>query len=467
MKFFIDKILFRGESRRIEFKANLPKGNQIVQTVIAFANSVGGELFIGIDDKTKIVSGVPDSEIFKMEENISQLVFDNTHPLIIPDITIYSYKDRNILCIKVYPSKNGPYYFKSKGKNKGTYIRVGTTNRLADDAILNELERRHRNISFDSLPVYDLSLNECDLETFKKFYQEKSGKEIKTEQLKTIELVKIEREKIHPVNAALLFASNSVRKQVFPYAKIECARFKGRTTSVMIDQQTIDVPVFAQPEEAMKFIMRNISQSSILNLVYRKDMWEYPLTAIREVVINAVVHRDYSILGSDIKIAIFDDMLEITSPGTLMPSISPDSLENTPSEIRNRTIAPIFKDCKLIEQWGSGFRKIYSDLAGYNNIELKINEPGLSFQIQFIKTDYIPDEGLNEGLNEGLKSLLAVIKKQPGIQANQISDILNRPIKTIERQIKTLGEMHLIERRGSKKTGGYWVCGNGDNGNQV
>ncbi|MDA3787684.1 MAG: hypothetical protein PF503_04235 [Desulfobacula sp.] len=225
----------------------------------------------------------------------------------------------------------------------------------------------------------------------------------------------------------------------------------------MIDQQTIDAPVFAQPEEAMKFIMRNIAQGSTLNLVYRKDMWEYPLTAIREVVINAVVHRDYSILGSDIKIAIFDDMLEITSPGTLMPSISPDSLENTPSEIRNRTIAPIFKDCKLIEQWGSGFRKIYSDIAVYNNIELKINEPGLSFQIQFIKTDYILDEGLNEGLNEGLKSLLAVIKKHPGIQANQISDILYRPIKTIERQVKTLGEMHLIERRGSKKTGGYWV----------
>jgi len=106
--------------------------------------------------------------------------------------------------------------------------------------------------------------------------------------------------------------------------------------------------MFAQPEEAMKFIMRNISQGSTLYF-----------------------------------------------------------LENTPSEIRNRTIASIFKDCKLIEQWGSGFRKIYSDLTGYKNIDLKINEPGLSFQIQFIKKDYIPDQGLNEGL----KSLLVVIKK--------------------------------------------------------
>jgi predicted HTH transcriptional regulator len=137
--------------------------------------------------------------------------------------------------------------------------------------------------------------------------------------------------------------------------------------------------------------MRNISQGSSIDLVYRKDRWEYPLKAIRETVINAVVHRDYSILGSDIKIAIFDDMLETTSPGVLMSSVSPESLVNTPSEIRNRILAPLFKDCKLIEQWGSGFQKIYEELKEYPEIALKINKLGLSFQMQFIKTDYMAD----------------------------------------------------------------------------
>ena len=146
MKHFIDTLISNGEGRRIEFKLALPEGNQIAKTVIAFANSVGGEMFIGIDDKSKTVSGVLDSKIFKMEETISQIVFDNCTPLIIPDITIYPYKDKNILCIKVYPSKNGPYYLKSKGKNKGTYIRIGSTNRLADETILSELERRSRNV---------------------------------------------------------------------------------------------------------------------------------------------------------------------------------------------------------------------------------------------------------------------------------------------------------------------------------
>ncbi len=117
-------------------------------------------------------------------------------------------------------------------------------------------------------------------------------------------------------------------------------------------------------------------------------------------------------------------MLEITSPGTLMSSVNPNALENTPSEIRNRVLAPIFKDCKLFEQWGSGFRKIYADLANYPSITLKIHEPGLSFQMQFVKTDYVPERvetsgtlngTLNQnkvliaGLNDGLRTLLMVI----------------------------------------------------------
>jgi len=468
MELYIDKILKSGEGRRIEFKSSLPEGNQIVHTVIAFANGVGGEIFLGIENTTRTVIGVANSDVFKIEEMISQMIFDNCSPLIIPDITIYSYKDKNILCVKVYPSKNGPYFIKSKGKNNGTYIRVGSTNRIADEAILAELERRHRNVSFDSLVVYDVPLKECNLEQFSEFYLEKAGKQIGDEQLISLELVKTEREEKLLTNTAILLAANLVKKQLFPYAKIECARFKGQSTSVMIDQQTIDGPVFMHPEEAMKFIMRNISQGSTIDLVYRKDRWEYPLKAIREAVINAVVHRDYSILGSDIKIAIFDDMLEITSPGVLMSSVSPESLVNTPSEIRNRILAPIFKDCMLIEQWGSGFQKIYEELKEYPEISLKINEPGLSFQMQFIKTGYIAENnppigndgglngGLNGGLSESLQQLFQAIKGAPGIQVKDLSEKLNRSVDTLDKQIKKLVDSGLIERRGSKKTGGYW-----------
>ncbi|MBP7433753.1 MarR family transcriptional regulator, partial [bacterium] len=217
-----------------------------------------------------------------------------------------------------------------------------------------------------------------------------------------------------------------------------------------------------------------------------------PLKAIREAIVNAIIHRDYSIMGSDIKIAIFDDMLEITSPGSLMPSVDPEMLKNTPSEVRNRVIAPIFKDCKLIEQWGSGFNKIYDDLAEYPEITMKINEPGLSFQMQFIKNDYVGNEEstLNEGLNEGLSGekggeknrkdesdmefqsifgesavyfrsifgvnvfrVLMIITRNPEKTAQDIADELSLSKRTVENYFAKLKAAKYIDRKGSDKTG--------------
>ncbi len=115
------------------------------------------------------------------------------------------------------------------------------------------------------------------------------------------------------------------------------------------------------------------------------------MLAVREAIINAIVHRDYSLTGKDIKVAIFDDMLEITSAGALPPSIDISELTAGQSEIRNRVLAPIFKKLGLIEQWGTGFRKIEEALKAYPNIELRLNEPGMSFQMQFVKKDYLPE----------------------------------------------------------------------------
>jgi predicted HTH transcriptional regulator len=147
----------------------------------------------------------------------------------------------------------------------------------------------------------------------------------------------------------------------------------------------LDGPICLQPELAIKFVERNIKKGSKIGRVYREERWEYPMLAIRELIINAVIHRDYSFIGKNIKLAIFDDMLEITSPGTLPPSIDITKLSIGQSEIRNKTLAPIFKELGLIEQWGTGFKKLSDELKDYPDIELKLNQPGLSFQVQLIK----------------------------------------------------------------------------------
>ena len=182
-----------------------------------------------------------------------------------------------------------------------------------------------------------------------------------------------------------MLCSSEHKQRFFPYAKIECARFKGTKTDIFIDQTTIDESVFLQPNGVIRFVQRNTAKGATLNGIYREDRWEYPLVAIREAIINAIVHRDYSLVGKDIKVAIFDDMLEITSPGTLLPSIDVAELVVGQSEIRNRILAPIFKQLGLIEQWGTGFRKIQNALQEYPEIELRFFEPGTAFQIQFVK----------------------------------------------------------------------------------
>ncbi|MBW1942243.1 MAG: hypothetical protein JRJ51_05355 [Deltaproteobacteria bacterium] len=148
----------------------------------------------------------------------------------------------------------------------------------------------------------------------------------------------------------------------------------------------------------MTFIKKNIALGATIGEIYREDRWEYPLEAIREALINAVIHRDYSILGSDIKVAIYDDMLEITSPGPLPDLLSFEDLGTGRSEIRNRVLAPIFKDMKLIEAWGSGIQKMKTELKEYPEIELVLQEAGHAFQVQFVKKGMA---GAESGQSEG------------------------------------------------------------------
>ncbi len=143
----------------------------------------------------------------------------------------------------------------------------------------------------------------------------------------------------------------------------------------------------------IEFVKNNIALTSEIGEVYREDRWEYPLAAVREAVCNAIIHRDYSILGSDIKVAIFDDMLEITSPGPLPENMPIEKIGSGRSEIRNRVLAPMFKDLRLIEAWGTGIRKMQEEIGNASEIDLVLREAGHAFQVQFRKKS-----GLNADL---------------------------------------------------------------------
>lgn len=462
----ITRTIGNPEGRRLEFKNELPMNSDLAKTIVAFANDAGGEIYIGIDNNRKI-SGLPEEDLPRIEEQISNMIYDRCFPTILPEISFLSIEDKHIIRIRIYRGSTPPYYLKREGKLKGTYIRVGSNNRLADESLIADLERNRRSISFDSEIVLEKTGNELNLDSFKEVYREKTEETLDIQVLRKLELVKKEQEKEYPTNALILFSDDPLRQSMFPNAKIECARFKGTGTEEFIDQKSITSNIGMQAEEAYNFVLRHINKGATVEGIYTVSRWEYPVKAIREIIRNAVVHRQYSLRGKDIKVAIYDDMVEITSPGVLPPSIDYAAMESRQSDARNKIIAPVFKKLGIIDQWGNGLKLVAEDMKEYPNIELRWKEVGLSFQVQFVKKNFTVittkddgGNGGNDGGNGGNRNIqnriIELMAFDAKISIQDIASDIGISKRMCERLIAELKKTGVITRSGSTRTG-YWI----------
>jgi ATP-dependent DNA helicase RecG len=372
----------KGEGKTIEFKRTLPDGNNIAKTVIAFSNMAGGKIIIGIEDKTAKVIGINDDEAMDFPDKISNIIHERCHPFILPEIYLVYINDAKVLVVEVFPGALKPYYLKNKGKRDGTYIRVGATNKKADMEMIMELERQKRNISFDEELDYELDEKSLDMEQLKSDFHGYTGRSMNHNDLLNLKILKEEHGKIYPTVGGLLLAGKT---NYLEYGRIKCARFKGTNMDIFIDQKEFTGPLYRQVEEAMKFAHIYIALSGKVEGLQRIDRYEVPLEVIREAIVNAVVHRDYSISGSDIKFAIFDNRIEVTSPGALPRSLEIEDIIAGRSEIRNKVIARFFKEIEFIEQWGNGIRKMFRLLRLDGLPEPQFRESGLFFKIIIYK----------------------------------------------------------------------------------
>lgn len=366
--------------------------------------------------------------------------------------------DKHLIQVTVFRGSTPPYYLKEKGKLQGTFVRVGSTNRLADEMLISELERRRRNISFDSEVIPDKPVTELNIDSFKAIFKEKTGEELSEQALKKLDLAKEMQGVEYPTNALILFSDDPLRNSLFHYAKVECARFKGISVDEFIDQKSITTNIATQAEEAYNFVLRHINKGATVEGVYTVSRWEYPVKAIREAIRNAVVHRDYSLTGKDVKVAIYDDMVEITSPGLLPPSIDYAAMESRQSDARNKVIAPVFKRLGIIDQWGNGLKLIADEMKEYPNIEVRWKEVGLSFQVQFVKRAFIPTQKADVGIN---RDLLLSVRQQKAIdyvkEHGSISNKIYQEINDVSKPTATrdLAEMvtdQLLEPQGSGRS---------------
>lgn len=372
-----------GEGKNIEFKREMPdKHDKFLKDIIAFSNCTGGTVILGIEDITNTVYGIGDRNPFKFSDDISNMISDACTPQIEPDISFQTLEDKTILVIDIAPGKYRPYYLKNKGKEESAYIRINGTSRPADSRKLKELEMEGQKISYDSMQNIGDEYNaEEALELCKTMKQiafqscktdeEKAEiKDMTVEKLEDFGLLCRAGNVLYPTHAYMLMTNNRLK-----YAKIQCALFKGFSRDIFIDKKEYAGPIYRQIEEAYQFVLRHINLGAEVDGLFRRDMYELPVKAVREMIANAVAHRSY-LDDSCIQVSIYDDRLEVLSPGMLYGGLDIETAKLGKSRCRNVAICEAFQYMHIVEQWGTGIPRIINLCKEYGLPEPLFEEFG-------------------------------------------------------------------------------------------
>ena len=372
----MDQLIAGPESKTQEFKRDMSSPRPILKTLLAFANTAGGRLILGVDDNRSVI-GV--EHPLDEEERICSLIADSISPRLVPNVELMTVEGKTVLVVEVFLSGLRPHYLNSEGPENGVYVRLGSTNRQADRELIAELRRTAEGIAFDELPMPELSADDLDLAAVKTLFH--GDHNLEEEELLTLKLLTHEQGRVVPTKGAvLLFGKDRIRH--FPDAWMQCGRFMGQDKAEIFDHIELHDHLPQVVESIMLFLKKHAMRGADISEIRRKDVWSIPLGILREVVINALVHADYSQRGAPTRIAFFDDRIEVENPGILLPGMTIEDMKQGVSKIRNSVIARIFRELGLIEQWGSGVRRIFKEAEEQGLPEPQIVEIGM--RLRFI-----------------------------------------------------------------------------------
>lgn len=456
----------------------------MAKSVVAFANGSGGKIIFGIADKTREVIGIDKDDVFKKMDAIANAVSDSCKPAIIPDITLQTIDEKTVIIVEIFEGRQRPYYIKALGKEGGVYVRVAGTTRLSDEYMIKELMFEGNNRYFDQALCVGLRITDEEVDALCKAMkaqaiknahseeQKKAIKDVGRQQLRSWGIL-IERDgKDYPSNAyAILTGCGAL------HVATQCGVFKGTTKEIFVDCREYTGPIWEQIEEAFQFVLRNIHLGANIMGIYRQDVYEIPPDAVRELIINAAVHRSYLDHGN-IQIAVYDNRLEITSPGKLPIGQTLERMKEGYSQIRNEALAYAFAYMNLIEHWGSGIPRILGKIkeAGLQKPEFIGGEVDLRINIYRelhsgteIKNDVNSVKNGVNGVKNGtdgvkndtdetvytdmdlIQKLLEIIAENPtGTQA-QYAEKLRISKRTISRIFVKLKEQGILEQQGSRR----------------
>ena len=370
------ELLKRPEGKTLEFKRDLSSPEGVLRTLVAFANTAGGTLLVGVEDATRHVRGV--KEPLDLEERLASVISDSIVPRLMPELEIVPWRNTHLLAVQVYPSQARPHYLKRAGPDAGVYVRVGSTNRRADRQMTEELRRFALGEAFDEQAMPGLNSEALDFRAASESFA--PVRKVKRGDLETLRLVTTHQgRKVPTIGGLLLFGKE--RGSHFPDAWIQAGRFGGRDKTRIVDQLEIRAYPIDAIEAAIAFIQKHSLHGAEIGAVRRKERWSLPPVAVREALINAVAHADYAQRGAPLRVALFDDRLEIDNPGLLPYGLTVDDLRRGISKLQNRVIGRVFHELGLIEQWGSGIQRITSACRDAGLAPPVLEEIGTRFRV--------------------------------------------------------------------------------------
>ena len=458
-----------GEATEYDKKVMLEvkKPKSWLKSVSAFANGVGGVLIFGIADDDSVV-GIDD--VKKAMEVISEQIKVKMDPT--PEVLLKAHlvDGKEIVTLEVYRGEETPYYYVGEG-NYTAYVRIGNESVMATATDLKRLVLRGKNRTYDSL-VTDYSFDDYSFSKLKAAYYKKTKKSM---EMKDFESFGIVDKNGMLTNAGALLADESP----IYCSRLFCTRWNGidKASGVIdaLDDEEYTGSLILLLEEGMNFARRNSKKMWKKESDRRVEYPEYPERSIFEGLVNGLVHRDYLDMGSEVHIDIFDDRLEIYSPGGMYDGtlIQDRDIDNVPSKRRNPVVADIFSRLDYMERRGSGFKKImqaYEVEPNYtedkkpvfysNATEFRVILKNLNFTDEVLnEKNEVLDEVLNEVLDSGRTEMeIKVIKAilfSPRIKQKELAEQVGTSVSTIQRTIKKLVKEGKIVRVNGRRDG-YW-----------
>ena len=445
----LENLITQGESQVLEYKASFDKA--VIESLVAFANAQGGKVLVGVSDAGKMLGVTLGKET--LNEWLGQIK-SSTSPALIPDITAdINGKTIVEIDIREFPVKP----VNTRGRY---YKRVASSNHALSSSEIADLYMQSLQLSWDAYEARNLTVGDLSGAKIQRFIRlvNQHGRFAldESDPLATLQKLSYLTNGKPTWAAVLLFAENPLRHNV------HIGRFK--TPSTIIDDRQFTDTLFEVVEQAMKFIVSHIAVAFEFDgSIQRKERFAYPLAALREVLLNAVVHRSYTD-PSDIQIKIFDDKITIFSPGTFYGGIEVADIQadDYRSSLRNKLVAEGFYLINAIEKYGSGFIRIRKALQDYPEIDFEIKEFAGGVMVTFAQRGGV-NEGVSGGVSGGVgggvgggeKSVLAYLTANPGKKARSIAEALGISQRTTERWLKVLRDNDQIEFIGSPKSGGY------------